>query len=120
MSAVGTVGALTLEELAPIIRKLHRTQPGLFTWIYAIQAGENGPVKIGVSRDPAMRLATLQRSNHAELRGIAAWRDLAQMEKVLHKAYAHVRIRGEWFQPTPELIEEVTHLGGDYEDWTKP
>jgi len=100
-----------------MLRYLHRTQPGLFTWIYAIQAGERGPIKIGRTENPAQRLVTLQQGNAERLRGIAAWVAVSIEEKQLHQEFADVRLHGEWFQPVCELVELVTALGGDFCDW---
>lgn len=96
-----------------------RDRPEWFAWIYAIQAGEDGPIKIGLTEGPpARRLATLQQGNPAELQGLAAWRGLKVEEKVLHEEFATARIRGEWFRPTPELVDFVLLRGADFADWS--
>jgi hypothetical protein len=100
-----------------VIRQAHREQPGLFTWIYAIQAGENGPIKIGIATNPTERLKTLQQGNAADLRGLAAWRAPSCEERQLHREFDYARIRGEWFQPVPELVDLVLRLGY-FEDWS--
>lgn len=87
-------------------------------WMYAIQAGEGGPVKLGVTVSPRTRIATLQTANAAELIGLAAWRILPCEEKQIHEEFAHAHIRGEWFEPTPGLVDFVLRFGGDFEDWT--
>lgn len=102
-----------------MLRQAHRERPGLFTWAYAIQAGEHGPVKIGVTNSPATRLTTLQQGNAETLHGIAAWRAPACEEKQIHEDFAHARIRGEWFRPVPELVDLVLLLGGYFDDWER-
>jgi hypothetical protein len=109
------VNALTLAEAARIMREALRRHS--FLWMYAIQAGEDGPIKLGVTRKPSDRLATLQVGNAAELRGLAAWRILPLEEKQIHDEYAYARIRGEWFRPVPELVEFVLLAGREFEDW---
>jgi hypothetical protein len=114
---VSAAPALTIAQAARIMREARYRHPGLFVWVYAIQAGTGGPIKIGVTQKPAERLATLQQGNAETLRGVAAWRAFAADEKWLHQEFAHARIRGEWFEPVPELVELVLRLGGDFEDW---
>jgi hypothetical protein len=110
------VGGVSLHPVQEAARLLRRFPPTI--WLYAIQAGEGGPVKIGVTNSPGQRLRTLQTGNAETLRGIAAWRGHGFEEGQLHEEYAYARMRGEWFRPVPELVEMVLALGGDYEDWT--
>jgi hypothetical protein len=104
-----------------LIRRYHRARrqrPDLCAFIYAIQAGgARGPIKIGVTDNPAERLKTLQQGNHLELHGIAAWWDFRFVEKSLHEQFASARIRGEWFRPVPELVDTVVAIGGEFCDW---
>lgn len=86
-------------------------------WLYAIQAGHSGPVKLGLAKVPAERLATLQVGNADQLRGLAAWRVDPVEERRVHEDFAHARIRGEWFRPVPELIDYVLLRGCDFDDW---
>lgn len=114
------VDALTLAQAARIMRALHRRRPDWFVWLYAIQAGENGPVKIGKTRrPPGERLAALQVGNAEPLRGLAAWRALEIEEKQIQGEFAAHRVRGEWFAPTPDLLYLVDRLGGDFIDWER-
>jgi len=74
------------------------------TWLYFIQAGENGPIKIGVSEKPFVRLESLQTAHFEQLRLIGfAWAKLAD-ERALHEHFAAHRIRGEWFTPAAEIL----------------
>lgn len=74
--------------------------------VYFIQARNDGPVKIGfTSAHPMHKLATLQSYNHDELSVIgfiegATYAD----ETALHHRFAAERIRGEWFEPSAEII----------------
>jgi hypothetical protein len=86
-------------------------------WMYAIQAGEDGPIKLGVSKNPAQRLKTIQTGHAAELRGLAAWRCLSEEERMVHDGYRHACIRGEWFHPVPELLRYIKRAGTPFEDW---
>lgn len=107
--------AMTYPEAARIWREALSKAERVY--VYAIQAGDDGPVKIGLAKCPAERRATLQCGNHLDLRGLAAWRDLPCEEKLIHEEFAHARIRGEWFEPVPELIEYVLQRGDGWLDW---
>ena len=103
------------EKLGPLVRAYNRVVAERGVYIYAIQAGEGGPIKIGQTNDPATRLKTLQTGNAETLIGLAAWRALPIDEKLLHEEFAHLRIRGEWFEPDPELIDHVMLVFCDWE-----
>jgi hypothetical protein len=69
-------------------------------FVYFIQSGTSGPVKIGLSKTPVQRVSKLQTGNPRELilrhvipgdRGI---------EEQLHDRFRAARIRGEWFGRT--------------------
>lgn len=81
---------------------------------YFIQAGENGPIKIGKAGDVDKRLRDLQVSNHEELRLLLVL-PRADVERFIHRRFAHCRRRGEWFEPTEDLLRFVTTQ--DPEDW---
>lgn len=69
-------------------------------------------IKIGFSTDPRSRLAALQGSQHAALRLIAAFPGGPQDERALHEHFAHLCIRGEWFQFHQEITDFVASLKG--------
>ncbi|HEV7806516.1 MAG TPA: GIY-YIG nuclease family protein [Solirubrobacteraceae bacterium] len=72
--------------------------------LYAIQVGGEGPVKLGfTTRDPVARLKDLQTSHHEQLHLRAAWDGDAADERRLHRCFAGVRLKGEWFTYTAEL-----------------
>lgn len=75
--------------------------------VYFVQA-ENGLIKIGVSNDPRARLRSLQTGSPVDLTllGAAPGRG-REMEAELHERFAAHRVRGEWFQPAPELIAYI-------------
>lgn len=107
-------------EVGRLWAQIEREHPGWFKWLYVIQAGEDGPVKIGVSDNPAERLRTLQQANAEELRVLCCWSTLTTEEKDWHRQFAHARLRGEWFEPLPELIAEATMIGDWYMEWDSP
>jgi hypothetical protein len=67
------------------------------TFIYFIQDGDDGPVKIGYSNKPDVRLRNLQTGNYRELRLCHVIPGDLSVEKQLHQRFEPARIRGEWF-----------------------
>lgn len=82
------------------------------TFVYAIQAGEGGPVKIGIAKHPHERLLTLQTASPIRLRGIAVWWGSSEEEKMWHEVFKDQRLEGEWFKPTEELLALMDFMGG--------
>jgi predicted GIY-YIG superfamily endonuclease len=66
-------------------------------YVYFIQSGSNGSVKIGLSNDPERRLRQLQTGNLRELRLRHVVPGTRGTENDLHVRFAPARIRGEWF-----------------------
>lgn len=82
--------------------------------IYFIQEGEDGPVKIGYSKENCeRRLSSLQTGNPRQLT-LAAVRTGAHgmpaKERELHDRFAAHRIRGEWFEPCDEIMEIIERV----------
>ena len=80
-------------------------------FVYFIQAGKDGPIKIGYSDDPLARLEDLQTAHHEQLRLLMTIADNGTMEMQLHERFADLRIRGEWFRSEGEL-EDVLWMSG--------
>lgn len=80
-----------------------------YTWLYFIQAGESGPVKIGTSRDPRARLSNMQVNNHERLTLLAAARVLPETEGDVHEDLSLARLHGEWYMPTAQVLDEAAH-----------
>lgn len=81
-------------------------------YVYLIAHGGperfTGPVKVGMSRYPDKRLASLQTGNPHSLSFVfkfkAPSRDLAMFaEKVFHDVARERRLSGEWFDMSPEF-----------------
>jgi hypothetical protein len=73
------------------------------SWLYAIQAGRNGPIKIGQTMGIVRgRLQELQVGHHQKLRLLAT--SVLIAERDAHAKWAGQRIRGEWFRCSPELV----------------
>ena len=79
----------------------------LTNMIYAIRIGDDGPIKIGKGRNPENRLTNLQISSPFLLRLLAScnWHD--SNETIIHHHLRNSYLRGEWFEPTDEVMKIV-------------
>ena len=71
--------------------------------VYFIQAGADGPIKIGVARKPMDRVSQLQTAHYQELslRRVIAGSHSA--EEWLHQRFAARHIAREWFVYHPDM-----------------
>ena len=88
--------------------------------IYAIRAGQGGPVKFGIARNPKSRMSELQTGNHEKL-VLSACVDIPDScEKQIHHWLRQERLHGEWFKPTEKTLDVLADLqirqviGGDH------
>lgn len=72
------------------------------TFTYFIQAGPDGPIKIGLAEDVEQRLKELQTGCPDDLRLIG--RMDGNHEKNLHQHFKQFWIRGEWFRPDVRIM----------------
>lgn len=72
------------------------------TWTYFIQAGVDGPIKIGKADNPEKRLAELQTGSPESLRLIGKLQ--GDHERDLHNRFHKLHLRGEWFNPDVRLL----------------
>lgn len=70
--------------------------------IYFIQDTHSRAIKIGTSKSPIKRLASLQTAHGSKLVLVGVMDGGEQEERVLHQQFT--RKRGEWFEPTRELL----------------
>jgi len=101
--------AVLFKERQTKPRKLARPAPPpgemVEGFVYFIQSGDIGPIKVGWSENGVeQRLATMQTGNPQELRLLGVHYAARPYELALHTRFADQGIRGEWYQPTPELI----------------
>lgn len=76
--------------------------------VYFIQPVGGGLIKIGVSNSPISRLEALQVGCPVDLKIIGLIPDAEPgTEAALHARFAHARVRGEWFEPVPELLRFI-------------
>ena len=75
--------------------------------VYFIQAGANGPIKIGASTVPQIHLDRLQQGNHEELKIVAEIPGKQNLEKKVRddlKAFERGR---KWFEATDEVLDYI-------------
>jgi hypothetical protein len=82
----------------------------VIAWVYAIGPLSGGLTKIGFSRNPTQRLATIQSMSPVHMTLIWKTRGGRALEALLHTAFDDKRVRGEWFDlgPTPAFTIEQT------------
>lgn len=92
--------------------------------LYFIQS-EDGPIKIGQSSDPRLRLAQLQSACPRRLQIIGVVGERGYLERSLHARFRHLATSGgaEWFEGTKEITDAMEdemrqHLPADlYRAW---
>lgn len=76
-------------------------------FVYFVQAGVGGPVKIGWSQDVPRRMAELQTGNAHRLALLGTIRGRMERESAVHARFTHLRMEGEWFRDAPELRDYI-------------
>ena len=62
-------------------------------------------MKIGQSRNVHVRLIALLAMHHEDIFLLGTIPEEIMTEKFLHEYFDNHRVRGEWFHPSPELLE---------------
>jgi hypothetical protein len=75
--------------------------------VYFLREEEDGPIKIGYADNVIRRMYRLQQGNPSVLRVIATMPGANEQEKVLHRRFRHLRVRGEWFRADEGLLEYI-------------
>lgn len=75
--------------------------------IYFVQAGEDGPIKIGLASNVVSRVAALQTGCAQKLILLLQCKGDRDLEKSLHQKFAAHRLHGEWFRPDAEIVSEI-------------
>lgn len=77
-------------------------------YLYVIRAGDM--VKIGTATYVDKRLKELQTAHHEQLELMVMVPVHRSTEVMVHKCFAHLCVRGEWFKLTPEIVSFVEAL----------
>jgi transcriptional regulator with XRE-family HTH domain len=78
--------------------------------VYFVSRAGDGAIKIGVSRNPASRLAQLRSGSPEQLTLLAVIPGGRKKERELHNRFAEFRIYGEWFAASAELVGFIATL----------
>lgn len=84
-------------------------------FIYFIQEGNEGKIKIGFSEDPKERLKTLKIANPNNLRIIFQYEGSEADERKIHRMFKNYNISGEWFEPSEEIMEFINVTKDSYQ-----
>lgn len=76
--------------------------------VYFVGADE-GPVKIGTTTEPHVRLQRMQSGSPVTLKIIAAVPGGSLLESGYHTVFADHRLHGEWFNRSPLIEQEMRH-----------
>ena len=86
----------------------------IIEYVYFIQVVENGPIKIGKTRNIASRLISLQSGNHEKIVLLYSLHNtkpkIRLIERSLHDRFKRHKIRGEWFRANPEILDHIEQL----------
>lgn len=90
--------------------------------VYMVQAGDGGPVKIGLTSNEGLinRLGMMQSNNHVRLTLLRVLDGGSAVERSLHRAFADLRLHGEWFSYSPDMIGDVGVPDWEPADRMKP
>jgi DNA-binding transcriptional regulator YdaS (Cro superfamily) len=78
--------------------------------IYMVRAGDSGPVKLGFAVDPAHRIAALQTGMPHKLIVLRTMDGSRSFEAALHRHFDHLRVCGEWFTHSNEMLGDLEFL----------
>lgn len=86
-----------------------RKDPPRFVY-FMKPVGMDGPIKIGCSNIPALRLEELAVWSPFPLEIIATTPGRQSDERFLHGCFAYCHLHREWFQPSPLLLETINSI----------
>lgn len=89
-------------------RKIARGRKEFVTVIYFIRSAT--AIKIGMAKDAQRRLTVLQTSHPETLELVATCPGGRALEGEYHARFAEHRVRGEWFEPHPDILAEIERL----------
>jgi hypothetical protein len=90
------------QHFAP--RRLKQPRQDTAGWCYVYFVSDGAAIKIGRAVDVVARLRALQVSHPQPLELLATWLSHRSIEGLLHRRFHTSRLKGEWFQPTPDLL----------------
>lgn len=98
-----------VEEATRLINKFNTKK-----YVYFIQCGKGGPIKIGLTDNPRNRLAALQTGSPWKYILLRVVSDVSGLpsnaqhyEQWAHKEFERYRLDGEWFEPVQKLLDFI-------------
>ena len=79
-------------------------------YVYFIQGQVTRLVKIGHTKDPKSRLASIRTNSPDKVKLIKLIKAEKGDEQIIHNRFASVRSHGEWFYPSRKLMEYIDGL----------
>lgn len=78
--------------------------------IYFLHAPSARAIKIGISIDIDKRIQSLRSGSPVSLTLLGTIAGGADEEKEIHNRWAHIRMHGEWFSATSELLDDIDRM----------
>lgn len=99
------------QDLASIIDGLveYSERKKIFSRCYFV-GGDHGAIKIGHSINVYSRLAAIQSHSPIPVKILAHVAGGAVVEAAYHTHFQSIRLHGEWFERTPEILAEIERL----------
>lgn len=91
-------------------------------YIYFAQArNEDGFIKIGYAKDLSRRRTNMRTATPYPVDIVASYYpdDHRAHEAFLHEKFKHVRVRREWFLPTPQLLALISKVRDAHAEWMR-
>lgn len=78
--------------------------------IYALEQGDREAIKFGFSRSLHTRLNTIRTASSSPVKLLAHYPATHAEERRLHKQLQKFRLKGEWYDPAPEIMAIVERM----------
>lgn len=84
-------------------------------FVYFVQRGKRGPIKIGNARNPAARITSLQTACAEALILLGSVPGSIEKERGIHRDLAADRLGGEWFKPNRNVRSYIRRALREHE-----
>ena len=95
------------KEIEAICKEFDKTHTEC---VYFVQAKQLKLIKIGVTKNLKSRLSALNTGCPDDLKVLKIIQGDVSLEKLLHEKFAHLRVKGEWFTPSAELLKYIDEV----------
>lgn len=75
--------------------------------VYFLKSKQTKLIKIGTTKNLKTRMMTIESAGGHDLDVLLLLRGYFDIEKTLHEKFASSRVKGEWFQASPKILEFV-------------